>query len=411
VQGLRVRAAVLTVALGVAVPPLAAGVAHADGGTTVATAVVASNWFYDDPGAAAGGVTPVMTPTSVPAGSLGVGYRAVPAGAPAQAGTSEADKETFLEFNLAAVQKGARFTTFTVTVPVDMTDSSSALQVMTVPPALAACRSAGAFTPGKGPSPYSSAPALDCSQEVPGAFDAGTGRYSFPVPAIAQQWLDDTNTGLAIVPDPKAPPPASFTLSLQPADKVTVSAIALPASSGAAPAGTQQGTAPVAGGAPAAANPSAPRRLPTPTASARATAPPTRAAAASQGASPAAPVPAPAPPPAGVDAPAVAAVPLAAAVIPNVAPTESAAADAAAPVPVTQGAPVQAAPALLPAGDMAVVVKGPFGPLAWVLLLVVGLVAVALLSLSLSAPPEGAAASGPSRLSRLLSARESASHP
>ncbi|HVU74102.1 MAG TPA: hypothetical protein VHE83_14150, partial [Mycobacteriales bacterium] len=201
-------------------------VAHA---VAVPSAVTKTNWWYDDPSALVAPVTaPPATPTTVPQGDLGVGYRnGPPANAlpvPVAYPAAEADKQAFVSVDLGGVPAGSTVTAFSLRVVVDTAgDPASAIDLLNPagPPVLIACPAVRDWDPGAGPSRWDALPATDCSSPVKGTFDGASSSYTFSSPALAQSWLDDENDGLAILPDPGTT--AGFTLSLAGASQMKVS--------------------------------------------------------------------------------------------------------------------------------------------------------------------------------------------
>lgn len=391
-------------AVAVTVVPLAlagwlAGTASAASG--VSSAVIASNWYFDDPAGSATVATGAVTPTGVPAGDLGTGFRAAPA--------PEDDKIASYIFDVSGFSKGSRVSSFVVAVPVDTAgDPASAAQLTnSTPPALVACRNRGAIAPGAGPSPYASRPPLDCDQAIVGTLNAATATYTFDVTSYAQLWVDDANTGMSIIPDPKNPPATTVSLSLKTGGAVKVTAAAESASTaGTSSTGSGSsagsGSVPAAGPVPVAAGTTSPAPRPT------AKAPPAPVATTAASAAPPAAVlaptgdvsgqqaqPAPAPVTGALPGPVVAAAPVAA---PGAVagPVVAAATGEAAP------APIAAAPAEVAATRAPLQVSSPFGVVFYVLLFLVGGALLALLSLGLGTPQTPTTRGDSSRLARVL---------
>jgi len=377
-----------------------AGTASAASG--VSSAVIASNWYFDDPAGSAP-VTGASTPTGVPAGDLGTGFRAAP--------TPEADKIASYIFDVSGFSKGSRVSSFVVAVPVDTAgDPASAAQLTnSTPPALVACRNRGAIAPGAGPSPYASRPPLDCDQAIVGTLNAATATYTFDVTSYAQLWVDDANTGMSIIPDPKNPPATTVSLSLKTGGAVKVTAAAESASTaGASSTGSGSsagsGSVPAAGPVPVAAGTTSPAPRPTakappaPVATTAASAAPPAAVLAPTGdvsGQQAQPAPAPAPVTGALPGPVVAAAPVAA--------------PGAVAGPVVAAATGEAAPALIAAAPAEVAatraplqVSSPFGVVFYVLLFLVGGGLLALLSLGLGTPQTPTTRGDSSRLARVL---------
>ena len=196
------------------VPP--AGPARADDSVSVKPKVVQSNWFwYRQAQAAEGtGLEVLPEPSGVPAGDLAVTY--TPNGTPRD--PNEPSKETLLAFDLSGWPKDATVSSFSFTLKLD-----GPAQVKASQPALIACLPQGLWRNGAG-DPYVDKPGIDCSPTIssPGHYDAATTSYTFAIPAIAQQWVADVNTGVSI----RQAPPASgstqpFQLTFTGPDTVT----------------------------------------------------------------------------------------------------------------------------------------------------------------------------------------------
>ena len=396
-------------AVAVTIVPLAlagwlAGTANAASAASgVSSAVIASNWYFDDPAGSAPVATGASTPTGVPAGDLGTGFRTAPA--------PEADKIASYIFDVSGFSKGSRVSSFVVAVPVDTAgDPASAAQLTNgAPPALVACRNRGAISPGAGPTTYTSRPPLDCDRPATGTFDAASATYTFDVTSYAQLWVDDANTGMSIIPDPKNPPATTVSLSLKTGGAVKVTAAAESASTaGTSSTGSGSsagsGSVPAAGPVPVAAGTTSPAPRPTakappaPVATTAASAAPPAAVLAPTGdvsGQQAQPAPAPAPVTGALPGPMVAAAPVAA---PGAVagPVVAAATGEAAP------APIAAAPAEVAATRAPLQVSSPFGVVFYVLLFLVGGGLLALLSLGLGTPQTPTTRGDSSRLARVL---------
>lgn len=394
-------------AVAVTIVPLAlagwlAGTASA--ASAVSSAVIASNWYFDDPAGSAPVATGASTPTGVPAGDLGTGFRTAPA--------PEADKIASYIFDVSGFSKGSRVSSFVLAVPVDTAgDPASAAQLTnSTPPALVACRNRGAIAPGAGPSPYTSRPPLDCDQAIVGTLNAATATYTFDVTSYAQLWVDDANTGMSIIPDPKNPPATTVSLSLKTGGAVKVTAAAESASTaGTSSTGSGSsagsGSVPAAVPVPVAAGTTSPAPRPTakaplaPVTTTAASAAPPAAVLAPTGdvsGQQAQPAPAPAPVTGALPGPVVAAAPVAAPAVAVAGPVVAAATGEAAP------APIAAAPAEVAATRAPLQVSSPFGVVFYVLLFLVGGGLLALLSLGLGTPQTPPTRGDSSRLARVL---------
>ena len=367
--------------------------ATAEGG---ASSVLTSNWYFDDPGQSASAAGMAQTPSMVPTGDFGVGYRngaTSPVAIPATVQPSEADKITALNFTMTGIAAKSTISAFTFSTPVDITDANSETEVTAAPPALVACLATRRFTPGTGPTNYEQLPDYTCvgGNKIPGVFNTTTMAYDFSAPVLAQEWTDDVNTGLVILPDPATANPTTFTISLKGPASITakIAAVAPPASP------SPMVTPPVS-------------VSPLPTTSPKPTA--TKKPAPVKTVAPVAAVP----PPAAVVPMAVvpAAVPIAAAPV-TVATTASAAAPVvAATTPPAGPSSETAAPVVAStpvASSKKLSVSGGLSPVVYVLAVLLLLGALGAVSVGLSNhDPVTADAGQPSRLSRMLSGRSDA---
>jgi hypothetical protein len=202
----------------------AAPFAHADDAVSVKPKALQSNWFwYQQAQRAEGtGLEALPEPSGVPAGDLAVAY--TPGGTPQ--GADEPSKETLLAFDLSGWPKDASVSSFSFTLKVD-----GPAQVKTSQPDLIACLPQGLWSNGAG-DPYVEKPAIDCSTSISatGRYDAGSTSYTFSIPAIAQRWISDVNTGVSIrQATPKSGDPQPFQLTFTGANTVTATASYLPA--------------------------------------------------------------------------------------------------------------------------------------------------------------------------------------
>jgi hypothetical protein len=164
-----------------------AGPAWAD---SLATQVDSASWYWAEQ--ATVGPAPVGAPreaSGVPAGDLGVSY------------TNDVDKVAALGFGLSAGPKGALFTTFTVTMPLD-----PAGQQLTSPaatPQLAACVALDPIADGQDPGPLASAPTQNSVGCVDGRFDAGKSTWTFELSSFATDWAaGGSDAGIVVRPKP-----------------------------------------------------------------------------------------------------------------------------------------------------------------------------------------------------------------
>jgi hypothetical protein len=181
----------LTIALGAAMPMTPASSA-VPASSPITTRVVQSAWYwYKQADAGAGtGVEAAPEPSGVPKNDTSVAYTG---------GTTtdkdQPSKETYLAFDLTGVTAGASVTAFTFTIALD----KKSPQLQTTAPALVACLPVRTWSNGLG-QPWVAKPAEDCSTAIAadGKYDAKTRAYTFSVPSMAQVWISDSNTGVAI---------------------------------------------------------------------------------------------------------------------------------------------------------------------------------------------------------------------
>jgi hypothetical protein len=181
----------LTAVLGAAMPVTAASSAVPQA-SPLTTKVVQSAWYwYKQVDAAAGtGVEAAPEPSGVPKDDTAVAYTG--------GTTTDGDqpsKETFLAFDLSGITKGALITAFSFTIALD----KKSPQLKTAQPALIACLPVRTWTNGLG-QPWVEKPSEDCSTTIAadGKYDSKARTYTFSIPAIAQLWISDFNTGVAI---------------------------------------------------------------------------------------------------------------------------------------------------------------------------------------------------------------------
>jgi hypothetical protein len=194
--------------------------------------VVQSNWYwYHQADAAAGtGVEAAPEPSGVPKGDVSVAYTGG-----TQDDPDQPSKETYLAFDLTGLTAGASITGFSFTIPLD-----GQAQAKATPPVLQACLPTRTWSNGAGNN-WVEKPGDDCSTAMAaqGKYDMATNSYTFVIPSIAQNWLTDVNTGVAIrhaapeapaqSPTGQAPPLAPFQLNFSDATSVKASVSYLPA--------------------------------------------------------------------------------------------------------------------------------------------------------------------------------------
>jgi hypothetical protein len=184
---------------------VAAPAALAD--TRGAPKVLQSNWYwYHQADAADGtGLEVLPEPSGVPKNDLSVAYTG---GTTTDA--TQPSKETYLAFDLSGIDRTATVTAFTFTLTLD-----GLAQLKTTPPVLIACAPVRNWNNGAA-TPWAQKPTDDCSPAIAatGVVDSKAGTYTFAIPSMAQSWLGDVNTGVAIRQDPakqKVPFQLNFT--------------------------------------------------------------------------------------------------------------------------------------------------------------------------------------------------------
>ncbi|MFN2537840.1 MAG: hypothetical protein ABR549_06760 [Mycobacteriales bacterium] len=172
----------LTAAVGVAAPAQAAA--------GVPAPLLQSNWYWHhlQADAPVAGLPELPEPSNVPAGDLPVA---------STDGKGTPSKLSFVAFSLPAGP--VTVDDFTLKLTVD----PAATNVTTDTPKIAVALPTRTWLNGPGgEQDTSSAPSLHETTAVVGTPSADGKTFSFALPALAQEWLDDTNVGLAIVPAP-----------------------------------------------------------------------------------------------------------------------------------------------------------------------------------------------------------------
>jgi hypothetical protein len=203
----------LAIPIGLLSTVAAPGAVAADSPST--PKVVQSNWYwYHQTYAADGtGLETAPEPSGVPKGDLAVAYTGG-----TTSDSTQPSKETYLAFDLSAIDPASSVTSFSFTLTLD-----GAAQLKTTPPALIACSPVRTWSNGDGTSWFDK-PTDDCSTAVaaPGKVDTKTGTYTFDIPSLAQSWLAGVNTGVAIRQDPDPKKQSTpFQLNFQGPAKVT----------------------------------------------------------------------------------------------------------------------------------------------------------------------------------------------
>jgi len=187
------RIATIALAAAVALPLTAMPSAAA----TLDPAVDQANWFWRDQ--VGGTIDPVGVPypgqlpdRSVPKGDLAVAVDPRQAGEPKQ----DPNKETYLSWALFDVPLKSSVTAFTVTLPLDQEARGN---VFAEPPKLIACHPKQSWSGGDGAEPFAGKPKDDCESAAAGTFDEKKQTYTFDLTSLAQVWVDgEANNGVAI---------------------------------------------------------------------------------------------------------------------------------------------------------------------------------------------------------------------
>lgn len=171
----------------------AAPARSASASVSVSPTVLQSAWFWQtayeqaSPPVAAG-PAPATEPSGVPAHDLAVAHTS-------NDGTSS--KMTVLAFNLGALKPGTTIDSFTVSVKLDASPDAGNANAAAAP--IVACLPTRLWAPANG-GDYTNEPPVDCSGKATANVKGDT--YTFTIPSIAQQWVDDQNVGVALVNDP-----------------------------------------------------------------------------------------------------------------------------------------------------------------------------------------------------------------
>ena len=155
--------------------------------------VLQAGWFWEtayqqaNPPVAAGPL-PATEPSGVPDGDFAVAHTS-------NDGTSS--KMTALAFDIGTLAPGSFIDTFTFSVTVDTSNGAGNIGSGAQP--IVACLPTQLWSPAVG-GDYTGEPAVDCSTKVKPKVNGDT--YTFEIPALAQDWVDDQNVGVALVNDP-----------------------------------------------------------------------------------------------------------------------------------------------------------------------------------------------------------------
>lgn len=166
--------------------------AEASGAVTAQPTVLQTAWFWKNAYATVNppvGQAPpsASEPSGVPAGDLAVAHTSADA---------SSSKLSVVAFDLgAAAAPGTTINDFTVSLTLD--GSPQAANAGT--PTVVACLPTRLWSPADG-GDYTDAPPVDCAQKAKPKVDGST--YTFDIAAIAQDWVNDQNIGVAFVNDP-----------------------------------------------------------------------------------------------------------------------------------------------------------------------------------------------------------------
>jgi len=166
--------------------------ADASGTQTSSPGVLQAAWFWKNAVEQANSpvaVTPPATePSGVPAGDFAVAHTSQ---------DSDSSKMTVLAFDTGALTPGSFVNSFTFKLTVDSDPQAANVDSQAAP--VVACLPTRLWSPAMG-GDYTDEPPVDCSTKVKPKISGST--YTFSIPQIAQDWVDDQNVGVAIVNDP-----------------------------------------------------------------------------------------------------------------------------------------------------------------------------------------------------------------
>ncbi len=188
----------LSTGLGVVLEPVAIGQTG-----TVATSTVLvtqTNWYWREQATNIGGTgisppSPLSDPT-VPSGDLAVSGPEV---------NGQADKESYLEFDVSAIPPGSTIVSFVVKLPVDPNAGTQTTPQQVGAPPIIACLPRNSWSAGAGAESFSGKPADQCPSNAPKFATTDGGKtYSADITPIAQSWVQQgaINTGVAVTDDP-----------------------------------------------------------------------------------------------------------------------------------------------------------------------------------------------------------------
>jgi hypothetical protein len=192
-------ALVVPAAVGVVVSPVAAG--DTSSPQTTQVLVTQSTYFWSGQvgaqpvaGTDVAPPAPVTDPT-VPPGDVAVAGPEV---------NGQTNKETYLEFDVSAVPSGSTITSFVVTLPVDQSSQAQSFTPPNTQPPIIACTPNGAWSGGaNGAQALAGKPSDTCATDAPIFKSKDGGKtYTADIASIAQSWVSNINTGVAVADDP-----------------------------------------------------------------------------------------------------------------------------------------------------------------------------------------------------------------
>jgi hypothetical protein len=167
--------------------------AQAAGSQSAKPGVLQTAWYWQT---AAEQVNPPVAPPAQPPSEPS----GVPKGDVAVANTAtdgSSSKSTAIAFQVGALKAGATVNSFTLSLTLDSGGGATNANASAAP--IVACLPTRLWPAGEG-SDVSNAPPTDCANKAAAKINGNT--YTFALSGIAQQWVGDTNLGVALVNDP-----------------------------------------------------------------------------------------------------------------------------------------------------------------------------------------------------------------